>query len=511
MKSFFLVLLACVLNYAAAQQNFVPIRVKNKFGLADLKGKVVLKPQFDELYIMGNNYFGYSNHQIVKDTVHWVGGRIEIRDKNLPETGVLHHKKKLISGQKYAIYTVIDDVILGSDSRAYIENAMLFNSHGEPFFSKDLDTFEIWNPIYDDQGNMTHKLLLAVFEDKTYEVAVYDVKTGKISERLLQNLNSLRTDGERYDTSLSLKYSNENNFYYEKYLSVKDGKYVLIDSPENHQYREEDYSDYDNVVPPPIMERAGEAPVEMIKSVGSPPPAVSPPVSRPKRPDYFALNAEKQLLINNEIWNNPQAYSFELIDDQQTQTEPVIITAKNGRKGLLHSDSATVSAHYDHLQYIMNQHGITIYDQRYFYYAGQKDHSGKMKYGIIAGDGRALVPLIYDSIQINMQESYWDTDDEKNKKIGFREPFTYDGKKKRILQFDSSGFLDSNKGFMVAWKNGKCGLIGMDHLIYLPLEYDRIFKNGYSFTRDSNYEMVDKFIVLEQNKRYGIIEFDGSR
>ena len=64
---------------------------------------------------------------------------------------------------------------------------------------------------------------------------------------------------------------------------------------------------------------------------------------------------------------------------------------------------------------------------------------------------------------------------------------------------------------MVAWKNGKCGLIGIDHLIYLPLEYDRIFKNGYSFTRDSNYEMVDKFIVLEQNKRYGIIEFDGSR
>jgi hypothetical protein len=509
LKSILSVLIIFLSFETHAQENVIPIRVKDKFGLADINGKIVMKPQFDNMYPLGDNYFGYSNNHIVKDTIHWYDGRIEIKDKNEPETGLIHNQQFLIKGQKYPIYVIMTYLILGGNSNSYIEHAMLFNFEGEPLFKKDIATFEYWNPYHIESKDI-ESIILIKYEDKTFDVSAINLGEGKVKYQILENVKRLKiTEGSFQTSILSVEYLDSNNNFNEKFIQLNNGKYVLLDQPVDAAKNEYDNSDYD--ISLDVDVEAEEAPdyssLSNNRSVANSPAKTSQTKPVVSKPNIFSITNNK-LTINGNLYLNELKDTFELIDKTKPQKVPVIYTAKNGNMGLLMSDNERSPAIYSHLQYIENQYGITIYDKRYFYYAGKKDSNGKMKYGIIGDDGKTVVPFVYDSIQINMKESYLNYDD---KKIEYREPHNYSNKAKRILTISSSGFLDCNIGFMVGYKNGKCGLIGLDNKIYLSFDYEAIFKNGFSFTKENHLNLIDEFIIIKQADKYGIIIFNGNK
>lgn len=510
----FSILLLFTFFCLAAQETFIPFRQKDQFGLANLKGKIVLKPQYDRMYVMGNNYFGFAHVERVTDTIHYYNGSIEIVEKEIQKTGVVKDKKELITNQKYPVYTIGPYMIMAGNSSSYIQDAMLFNMKGEPLFSKEIATFQAWSPVFEND-EIIETVMIIVYEDKTYDIVNFDVKLGKIKQRILENLKSLEIQSEFTDSTLQINYADENNYYHSQYIVRENNQIELVEYPSyssNNQYSEgysrieiesEPYYELGalDVAVPPIEEKIPPSP-----------PKPTPVPSKPKKPAIFSMTKDNKLLIDTVEYKNVNAYTFEFIDAyKKRQIEPLIFTIHSGKKGLFISENTSVEAQFDHLQYIKNSYVITIYDKHFYYLAGKKDAKGKLKYGILKPDGTFTVPMIYDSIQIDMLETAWNTDDENNKRIELRVPFNYSNEKKRVLDFRSSGFLDSNKGFMVAFKNGKSGLIDLKNQIYLPFEYDNIFKNGYSFVHESNFEMKDEFIILKQGNKYGIVEFNSQK
>ncbi len=508
-KSILSVLIMILSFGISAQKNYVPILVKDKFGLADINGKIVLEPGYDYLYPVGNNCFGYQNNHFVNDTIRWYNGKIEIKEKKVPETGFIRDEQVLIKGQKYPVYVMMTNLILGGNSNSYIEHAMLFNFEGEPLFKKDIATFGYWNPYHIESKDI-ESIIIIKYEDKTFDVSAINLVEGKVKYHILENVKRLDITKGSFQTSiLSVEYLDSNNNFNEKFIQLNNGKYVLLDQPLDITKNENDYADYD--ISLDVDVEAEEAPdysyLSNNRSVANSPAKTSQTKPVVSKPNIFSTT-NNRLTINGNLYLNEPKDTFELIDKTKPQKVPVIYTAKNGNMGLLMSDNERSPAIYSHLQYIENQYGITIYDKRYFYYAGKKDSNGKMKFGILGEDGSIVVPIEYDSIEINMKESTLNYDD---KKIEYREPYNYDNKKKRVLTISSSGFLDSNTGFMVAYKEGKCGLIRLDNKKYLPIEYDAIFKNGFTFIKENHLSLIDEFIIIKQNDKYGIVIFNGNK
>lgn len=502
-----------------SQETLIPFRVKDKFGLSNLKGKIKVKPSYDKILLMGNNYFSYINYENTKDTIHTWKGTTRIEDKIIEKTGVLHNNSKLIQDQKYGTYQVIEDVILASESTYHIESAMLFSLEGVALFNKDIDNFQAWNPQYEN-GKITQNLLIVKHMDRTYELSVYDVINTKITKRILENLKSLDVSSDRYAPILEFTYSDENGYYQNGYIYVENNEYVFSNTypynykrQNNHQtsaVRLHNSSPNSHVNLGSLKSKKPTVPLTDIKE------KVKKPVLReqPKKskPIEFSLSKENVVLQNGQPIEGISDLDIEFIYKKKFQKSPLIFSNKKGKKGLIFSKDKISETTYDHLQYIKNQHGITIYDMRYYYLVGNKIN-GKMQYGILNKFGEIIVPIMYDKIQTNMMETYWKSsfNSEEESMIDLKEGNYHDSSKTHILYYGSSGFLDSNKGFMVAYKNGKCGLIDINNTEYLPFDYDEIFKNGLGFSRSSNFELEDKFIILKKNNKYGIIMFNGKK
>ncbi len=485
-----------------AQETLVPYRIDNAFGLSDLEGNLKLDAQFKEIQPIGKNFFAYEK---------------EDSQSSQTTTGVLHNTQSIISDKNHQSYTVVEDhIIVGSDNNYSLKNAMIYNLKGKALYSKPIATFQSWNPIVranckEEKYECIKELINFVsYEDQTFELSVVDLDKVVVKERWLENVRKLKIiEGDFQSDELKIEYINAQNNYQQKYLYQLNGSYVLSDTSPKKISPTENLNNtgsslYSRSPSVSTTQRPREAP--LISK--TPPKAASIPKEKNENKETqntFVLQNDT-LKINGNIFPNKKNYTFESVKGSKPQKSPIIYTNKKGEKGLIYSENQISAPKYTHLSYLNSTSQIWKNGKRLqLLYAGVKEKGGKVLYGIIDDQENEKIPFLYDSIQIWIETSYHISTDSKSEyKIYF--PNEYQNENNTYKNYQDESRYSSD--FLVAYQNGKCGLIGFNQKIYLPIAYDNVFMNEVGIYKNNSLKTEMDFIITRNNNQYGIVEFN---
>jgi hypothetical protein len=206
-------------------------------------------------------------------------------------------------------------------------------------------------------------------------------------------------------------------------------------------------------------------------------PPFKPHYKKIKDSLFYFYDEDKSNYINI----NKDSFYF-TVSDVAIQYDSAIIYQKNKKYGLILNGNLQPNI-YDSLFYFGNN-----------FLAYVKD-GNKLKCGTLFNNGNVNIPLMYDSIQGQMKE--------------YTLEFAFRG---LVLQItpkkdDYYGYKPKKNIYVkkisdkiLAFKDGKCGVINLVTNDVIPVQYDLIVDNAtqYSLPRTSNY------IILKNDNKYGI-------
>lgn len=326
-----------------------------------------------------------------------------------------------------------------------------------------------------------------------YSLFVFDADKQTISEWLVKeamNIVANRKWGGQQQIAFSITASDYST--HEKILDYRTGKFILTDgaSPSPAGKKRDRMEDVEVVEL--TTEGPGYSTVEVPRMEGDGDARRTKPAFNP----YFIKIKDSLFYLTSYADKHPVKLSAggQIILNQPrgvTQYQPVIVK-NEGQFYIVKTD----------------QPGSTAYDSLIYYgqyFLAWQTVNGKKKAGVIDADGKAIVPMEYDSLYADIKyfnlknttparekANYIIDLAEADSKYNYDKPYPY----KR-----------NYSGSITVFKNGKCGVINMKNEVLIPIEYELIARNNLQHSRPRE----DEFIILRQHNKYGIAHFKYNR
>jgi hypothetical protein len=238
MKTLFLILSLLFIRPLFAQPILIPYRIGNKFGLSDEKGKLIVKPAYDEIEYLRSGYFEYTNYNKTQDSVRYANGQIKVEERAHPTSGLFHQNKLLIANQPWRHYFIFKSFIIGSVNEYRPENCMLYNLKGEPLLPEAVKQIDVnYKRDLGDLGNLANlseKLtLLSIFQRdenrrSQFSIAVYDDQKQKIISWLVKKVTDFKVDKYQRGRTYILCTYNDADGHHEQYLRFVNNGFESI-------------------------------------------------------------------------------------------------------------------------------------------------------------------------------------------------------------------------------------------------------------------------------------------
>lgn len=185
-------------NLTVYSQNiFVPYRVGDKFGIANEKGEMKIKPAYDFVRVCDmNNYF--TCYKTTGDSY---------------TSSLIYKDKVIIKDQQYFSYYPYNDIVVavshtdiktGSFYTFGNELSHIYNNKGERILPGDYEYVDVLTDF--DPKNESNEVLIDAYDlDEKYSVYVFDKKLNKVKQQLLDKIevdeidaNSVHWDKEMF-------------------------------------------------------------------------------------------------------------------------------------------------------------------------------------------------------------------------------------------------------------------------------------------------------------------------
>lgn len=227
---------------------FVPYKVKDKFGIANEKGELVLTPQFDYISINDTpNFFTCFTYEANKryQTSLVINDKIIL--KNQPYFGYFNNQNIVFAAKEVG----------GKGSGYYSlrpEEIDLYTKKGKRITSESYihaSTFE----EFEEEDTISQVILYLMHRDKTYSLILYDKKAeiiittfvNKAYDIEFQHLEMLRDTKE-----LHVKYVDMQQKGHELKIGIQEKSFVkTFEATYNIQHQKDDFSIDDHVVAVP--------------------------------------------------------------------------------------------------------------------------------------------------------------------------------------------------------------------------------------------------------------------
>jgi len=499
-----------------SQSALVPYRIDNKFGLSDEKGKVIVKPVYDEVKYLKNYYFKYTNTNITKDTViHF--GKKEVRERKSRSYGLFYKDKFLINDQECSEFLIYKHFIIASINPYHAEKCVLYNLKGKQLTTEPVSAMYVNDKR--DLGYMSvvsqkHTVLSIFHRDeknnRTFSLAIYDNEQQEIIQWLITKVYNFKAIATQKGTLVTgCSYTDEQGMQ-EKYIRFKNNNFEVVDYNALSQVELEDlagvqksaknnsgYVREENIKIEDISSMGNDVAVPDMKEESSVAPVVPYPeteaekrrytyyikkkgndslfFTEPNSKELFHLQAQKTTYIKV-----PDGVQVIYINSASNQQFEQLIYKKGTKFGLLNRGVFS-EAIYDSLLYFGSD-----------FIAGSKTAT-HFQFGIVTATGKELLPIIHDSIQGTIKEFDFDATDGKS---------AFALKDKKGNAYTTLSPYWKFRGVMnLVYKNGKVGLWHYyTNTLMLPVDYDLVAENGMHY----NLPRKSEFILLKKKGLYGI-------
>ncbi|MEX1189969.1 MAG: WG repeat-containing protein [Bacteroidia bacterium] len=491
----------------AQKDALIPFRDGNLFGLANIDGKLKLNAEYDLIQPIGNGYFKYSNTFKVDDTIRYYDGRIELKEKIITTSGLLQGTKVIIENSNHNHFTYSDQgIIIGSQESYVSKNSNFYTLKGEKLLTENVMKFRFLGYENFDAEANNYITIFAEHFDKSVSVLLFDKVNQEMMPPLLDHVTDFELDRENSSENyfVCLYTDKEYSYHRDAILFDNELKQFIIKpaSKMNESFRD------NNIVEEGMYEGAsGDYVVEAPEIMNEPRVVTNDNQEfltqreKPKPIVYFyklnkgftAYGKDTIKLNEGEAVSFADAYS-------KSQKQPLIVS-KEGKYGLIFSDSLRSELKYDSLRYIKNQFGIFSSNHTFIYLAGNKNEkTGKYLFGIFDEKGKEIIPMMYENLQPNLLNIYIEKDEKTGQEsFDFRQPYSYSKTSSESLKLQ-------NEGILSAQLNGKFGVIDLENKTVMPFEYDFIWENGLNFLNTMQIE--DKFSVYQKGNLYGVFKIN---
>lgn len=237
MKRIVLLLLSFIaLNPIYSQESSVPFRVGNKFGVSDLKGKMLIPAEYD--IVEPEKYGDY--RYLTAYTLN--GGKVL--------STLIYKNKIILKNQAYASYYFSNGLIKASEytvlrrseyhsDKNFRETVHLYDLKGNRVLPLDYKSIAIIDEMQEDK-KLDVVLLYTMDVDANNSIYLYDKKLKKITKTFIDHARSLEMnfnwDDNYTDRSITTIYLDKNGAGKKMTLGLKD-KSIAILSEESINYR----------------------------------------------------------------------------------------------------------------------------------------------------------------------------------------------------------------------------------------------------------------------------------
>ena len=473
----------------SAQTILVPFKSGEKFGLVNQAGEVVFKPQFEELEWLTDKYFVATQHKLLTNKIEVEEGKIHQRNSKVKLKSLYHKGEQIISPQSLTAYNVVPEMLImaffNSDPKEVSLNQnqynaikdkpiyfVLFDYNGKQVGAEFYQRLELIGKAGKSSRNdkiSKYALFFAQDFNNNFELFVYDADERKIKERLFDSATEFQV----------LEKDFSNGSYYVSYVDSnheKQQKKIDITS----QYF--DIHDFKGEVNPTkmtkeLMEQNNQNnPIVSLESKNS--SSIPSTFKSFYNVENGKLRYHKSKEESVEIpFGNEIQILFKNLENKN-QVEHLIY--KKGQKYGLILEGKFSDIQYDSLVYFGNENYLVC-----------NKSSAKTQCGTLDGNGKEVIPMKYSSILGQL------------KKFEFKKSTQGEGLK---LTLNSAPHLESNYTIpagknLVAYQNGKVGILKFDGSVAVPIHYDEIAENGVKLKG----EKQTNFLVLKNEGLYGVI------
>lgn len=501
----FLFLFLISIGLHAQNQILVPCRSGDLWGLSDLNGKIKVKPIYNYMEPIGSDFYQYAYEKTTKDTIRYVSGYVEIKDKLLRKTGVLKGTSEIIAPTEHQHFTYASQGLLIGTEESYItENSNFYTIQGVKLLKENVKRFRF---IGNDKDASPFLSILLEHYNNTFSLVVFDTQLQKWDKPLFENVTDFKFDYKSSNEDIWVcTYVDANYNYYNMAIIYDKTKKKHEIKPYTKEYHS--YNSRYNEVDVPIMENNGKGtleiesePVSIEEVVEEVPRNTNPtPVTKVDIPKFFQKVNDSTAIYGKNTFQVAHGEKIFFPDYYTKTMQQPLIYQKGNQFGLQISDSLRSIETYDSLRYVKNQYGIFTSSHNYFYLIGKKQQDNSWLMGLIDQSGKVIIPMQYSHLSPNLPEIYFKDNTKTNKEeFGFRQPYNYYDDKKQLLTLQRDGNWEAEQ-------NGKLGVINTQNKVLLPFEFDKIWHNGLSFLK--TMRISNDFNVYQKGDKYGVFYFD---
>ncbi|MGQ3059755.1 WG repeat-containing protein [Flavobacterium sp.] len=486
MKKICLLIVILLFQPGYSQNALVPYRVKDKWGLSDLNGKMAVNAEYDKVFIGSNladGYYGFKKGNVL---------------------GLIHNKKEILSGS-YREFDVVKNKFIiaqskrdlpggGSYSEQEYEQVMkkreasfLFNLSGKNMYPDGFRTVRAFDSLGVSSKYKGHaKYLLFISEnfDRQKSIFAYDVDKQDIANWLLKDHYKLALYGDGSFSNAKYYIKGHETGTAEEMIytfSIAGNKIKVDITPATKPKQSSgygsgsgggNYGDGDLS----IGSHSGDLYVEAAPSSGKRSYTTSIKVTGntidfksteyPRKMNSTDGIVEKKIILPYVTeWIKEERLYHDLVCDDGTKisfNNVAHFKTKEGTYGIVFLDTLMIKPGYTYLKPFRWYSGAK--EPLNFFVGKRNDKNGSTKYGTIDIFEKEIVPMVYDSI--------------------FIEKSRYD-----------SGFVRSmaqNRWNVL--KDGKYGIIDINGKILFEAVYDTIYQNkkNYVSFRESDFTVLGK-------------------
>lgn len=395
-----LILLLIHLNSISQNEILVPFRVGDKFGLSDLKGKLVYLAEFEYFKIneLGSYEATFEGVKEDKSTFFYKG-------------------KKIVESTKNTKYEVIREsfVTVTEENKGFD----VFNVKGEKITDKSYEEMMFCDNIL--RRNFYYTCTPIIFKDQNDKLTlqVFNVKTEKLTKTIIENVTSLQLDPNDYS------YQNRFTFFVQENINSKEVKlefvfdgdsFVILDPTNCFKKKSQNNTKKGK---PIILEINENGNLENYQEFGVPGGLVEEYREEDVYRNYvkgdyrifkklngacitiFQKNDENSIENEFDLPQNAEVFYVENVNvklfDRNSRNfiNDIILYKSNGKYGAVLTDKYFLSPKYDSIR-------LLVFDENsskpiYYFQVGVKDSiTNKMKFGLVDLSGKTIMSIVYD-------------------------------------------------------------------------------------------------------------------
>ena len=489
------------------QQVLVPYKSGDKYGLSDTNGNIIIHPEFDDIRWKKDYYFETSRKELVSDTLETSPNHFSIRKKDvILLNGLIFNGKEIIKNESYNSFDVHPGkyIIARCESKYYKMSKEQYEryKHHERFFS----LFNIYGQnVYPDnfrsiqksdtlsivsKKNKVSQFILFGTEnfDLKTSLLVFNIDKQTITDWLLKDIRKFHIiktiDAEKV---IHIDYEDNDFNHFTGTINYSTGKFIFKKQPvkrteirnaemltESPRYGDMGISDFGDITV--------EVPREETFANRSLPP-FNPHFQCTKDSLFYMTDYNKKTYI--AISNDLTVYYFDQFI--KTQSNPLIYK-KNNLFGFINKDTIKAPI-YDSLFYLGDR------------YLAYKNDGFKTLCGILDINEKTVIPFIYDSIKTEVKQYEVSYEGYNKQKLSPQYKKDYSSYRKKD---DRKTYFKNATDRLIVFKNGRCGMLGINNEMIIPLEYDEIASNGISSFPPS----TSNYLIIKKNNYYGITNIE---